>query len=107
MKHRFALANLAILAAIVMSGVPSRAATQEADRPRCTSQNTGEFYPTLANKDHALAQKLVRCGQLEICARTNTWRYHWQYLSVTLDQLAARKNREVQQPSACSVKLTE
>jgi hypothetical protein len=103
-----ALVKMAIVCISFFAAVPSPAATEESDRPRCTSHNTGELYPTAANKDHELAQKLVRCGQLEICARTNTWRYRWQYLSVSLDQLLARKNKETPQPaSTCLVKLTE
>src|SRR3569833_2795407 len=94
--NRRALSFFALMIGSVFTAIPSRAASAPVypDRPACTSENTGELYPLAANKDHDLAQKLVQCGQLQICSRTSTWRYRWRSLSVTLQQLRAEKHKE-------------
>ena len=104
MRPRILFAIAAMILASGLASASQQPEPQDSDRPACTSQNTGELYPAAANKDRELAQKLVRCGQLEICTRTGTWRYKWQHLSITLDQMIARKNGTVPPTPNCDVK---
>jgi hypothetical protein len=66
-----------------------QAASQEA-RPACSAARVGDFWPEAANTDKEMAQSLVRSGELSICTRTPEWRYRWDQLSITINQLSAK-----------------
>jgi hypothetical protein len=68
-------------------GLPAAA---EETRPACSAARVGDFWPEAANTNKVLAQSLVRSGELSICTRTPEWRYRWDELSVTVNQLSAR-----------------
>jgi hypothetical protein len=68
-------------------------------RPPCTAANAGDFWPDQANKDHKLAAKLARCGELQICSR-GFFRFRWDFPTVRVDQLS--KNPGTRIPAECS-----
>ncbi len=61
-------------------------AAAEDSRPACNAVNLGRLWPESANHDPKLRKKMARCGELELCTR-GIWRYHWESLTVRLDQL--------------------
>jgi hypothetical protein len=69
-----------------------------AGRPACTAAIAGEFWPEQANKDHKLAAKLARCGQLQMCTR-GYLRYRWNSPTIRLDQLSKHSGRPI--PAEC------
>jgi len=79
-------------AVVAASGISG----SDASKPACNAQNMGRFWPEAANHDHAAVNKLARCGELEICTR-GPWHYHWQALTVTVDQLRGVKSK----PASC------
>ena len=62
-------------------------AADDPKKPACNSANGGRFWPDAANTDPALARRMARCGNLEICTFTG-WRYKWQSATVNVRQLA-------------------
>lgn len=69
------------------------------DRPACTSQHLGRFWPVEANTDSALARRLTQTGELQICTRSGI-RYKWEHISVNFKVLAerARSRKKEQAP---------
>jgi len=88
-----AVALLAICASVLglASGDP---------KPACNAKTAGQLWPEVANRDPALRKKLSRCGELELCTRGN-WRYHWESLTVRIDQL--RGGSQLPKPAGCEV----
>jgi len=95
-QYLFRLCVVGALAASLM-----RAAADD-DRPPCIRARAGEFWPSAANTDKALALKLSRCGELEVCSRKNNWRFQWEPVTVSIQQLQAKRNHEPPpHPKAC------
>jgi hypothetical protein len=82
-----------LTAATLLFGLPP-----DALKPACNSENIGRMWPEAANHDHKSVGKLARCGELQICTR-GAWRYHWQPLTVTIDQL--RDGVKSRRPAGC------
>ena len=56
------------------------------NKPACTADNHGQFWPDAANSDHTVADKLSRCGALEICSGHGR-KYQWKLVAVNIRQL--------------------
>jgi hypothetical protein len=69
-------------------------------KPECNRKNAGKLWPQAANRDRGSLSKLARCGELQICTR-GVWRYHWESLTVRVDQL--RGGAKFQKPAGCEV----
>jgi hypothetical protein len=67
-------------------------------KPACTERLAGQLWPEAANRDPLLRKKMARCGELEMCTR-GLWRYHWEALTVRLDQL--RGGSQLHKPAGC------
>jgi len=88
-------------ACLILAGlVPLLCLAADDSRPACTSQIQGRLWPDAANHDPKLIPRLVRCGELLLCVRGN-WRYHWEALSVRVDQLGHRGKSKSPPPPAC------
>jgi hypothetical protein len=77
---------VALFLSLVLLAAES-APTPVPERPACTAANAGQFWPEQANKDHKLAAKLARCGELRICTR-GLFHYRWESPTVRADQLS-------------------
>lgn len=74
------------------------------ERPACNAATLGKLFPTQANGNHQLTNKLFNCGELQVCTR-GRWKYRWSPLSVRIDQLA-RDGRSQKAP-ACAALMQE
>lgn len=79
--------TLQVFALTVLSSLAGY--SQEWEKPACTRDLAGQFWPLEANTDSRLLKKYARCGQLEICTR-RAWRYQWRQATVTVNQLRKR-----------------
>ena len=64
--------------------------------PKCDAHRVGEFWPKPENGNIG---QLAHDGNLQVCARTSTWRYRWEYLTVSVDQLKAEQKGRHTHPS--------
>lgn len=67
--------------------------SQQPDKPRCTAQTRGQFWPDEANHDPKAARALAKEGKLELCT-AKIWRYRWEPLSVTLTDLIKKRDQK-------------
>jgi hypothetical protein len=72
---------LALLAALSKDPAPQR--------PACSAELRGKYWPMEANGDRVLAQRLLREGRLELCTR-GPWRYRWISPTVRYTSLAPK-----------------
>ena len=80
MDCRFLLLAAALLA------LPAFASSAEDQRPHCDAKHVGQFWPDPKN-DTTAVQTLAQRGELQVCSRTASWRYTWQRLTITVDQM--------------------
>ena len=64
--------------------------TPKPERPVCSKQNAGRFYPEEANFDPAVARAMARQGTLEICT-CKQWSY--RCITPTMNVKDIRKSR--------------
>jgi hypothetical protein len=69
-------------------------------RPACDAENLGRLWPEAANHDPKVRKKMAKCGELQLCTK-GIWRYHWESLTVRLDQL--RGGSKLPKPAGCDV----
>lgn len=62
-------------------------------RPHCDAKHLGQFWPETKNGSVANIQQLAQSGELEVCARTEEWRYGWERLTITVDQLKPERKK--------------
>ena len=73
------------------------------ERPVCSAEIHGSFWPEAANRNGRAARELSHCGALEICTSKGR-RYRWQAVTVNVRQLG----KMPQQPTAaCAAVITE
>lgn len=89
--------SLLMLAALMV--LPTLALAADA-RPHCDAKHLGQFWPEPKNDAVANVQQLAQSGELEVCAHTQEWRYGWERLTVTLDQLKPLAKKPVSSSSA-------
>jgi hypothetical protein len=91
---------------LVVCGMLSLAMSfaESPDRPACNAVTLGKLFPTQANGNHQLTNKLFNCGELQVCTR-GRWRYRWSPLSVRIDQLT--KGATSQRAPACAALMQE
>ena len=82
-----------LLTGLILLGLPTLAATS-AVRPACDAKHVGQFWPDTKN-NVTTVQQLARSGELEVCARTQEWRYGWTRLTITVDQLKPERKKLV------------
>jgi len=86
---------------IALSLLPS---ASDNPKPPCNRENAGRLWPDAANHDANSRRKSARCGELERCMH-GLWRYHWESLTVRLDQL--RGGAQLGKPAFCEESTPE
>jgi hypothetical protein len=78
--------------------------SEEAQKPVCNAETVGQFWPAEANRDRASLARLAHCGVLEVCSH-GVWRYHWDRMTIRIDQLRKKPARPSGNSSAagCAV----
>jgi len=90
-----------LMAAMVTAGSLPRG-SRPVERPVCSVQLHGKYWPDAANADMRAARKLAQCGALEICTDTGR-RYKWKPVTVNVRQLG----KTPQEPTAACAALVE
>ena len=62
-------------------------------RPRCDAKHLGQFWPETKNGNVSNIQELAQKGELQVCSRTEDWRYGWERLTITVDQLKPERKK--------------
>lgn len=79
-----------LAAFILLIGTVPGETMPKPERPVCSKESAGRFYPEEANFDPAAARALARKGTLEICT-CKRWSYRWMGATVNVKDL--RKSR--------------
>ena len=79
-----------VAAFVLQIGTVPGETAPKTERPVCSKQNAGRFYPEEANFDPALARSLARSGTLEICTCR---RRSYRWISPTVNFRDLRKSR--------------
>ena len=65
-----------------------------ANKPKCTAQNNGQFWPLEANTNRVIRAIAIRQGKLEICTVNkgdNSFRYFkWQFATINAKRYNGR-----------------
>lgn len=85
-----------ILFLLAVSCATSLALQTASERPQCDSHHLGQFWPQLPGKDSQAVRKLVQAGELQVCSRSSPWRFRWEQISVTINQLKNRSKNSAQ-----------
>lgn len=56
------------------------------NRPHCDAKHVGQFWPDPKN-NMTVVEQLAQSGELQVCSRTADWRYGWERLTITVEQL--------------------
>ena len=79
-----------VAAFVLQIGTVPGETAPKTERPVCSKQNAGRFYPEEANFDPAVARATVRQGTLEICT-CKQWSY--RCITPTMNVKDLRKSR--------------
>jgi hypothetical protein len=81
-----------LLVRITLLTVPVLAVAGDA-RPRCDAKHLGQFWPEPKNGSVSNVEKLAQSGELQVCSRDENWRYGWERLTITVDQLKPERKK--------------